>query len=472
MIKYFLAVVLSLHCACAHAENHPNVLWIYLEDVSGWLSCYGETLIETPNFDRLAARGIRFDRFYTPAGVCSATRSATIVGAMQTSFGIHNHRSGRPDFRGQTMGAAFDDIRLPAGVEPLPVLMKKAGYFTFNQSGKDDYNFKWSAEDFYSPNSKTNLWRNRKDGQPFFGQVQLRGGKLGKRAKAIINPATVPVPPYYPDIPEVRQEIAHHYDCLLKTDQEIGNLLDQLEKDGLTDSTYIFCFSDHGYKLHRHKQFLYEGGIRMPLLVAGPGIKPGQVRDDLVSGIDIAPASLAAAGISIPSFMEGRNFLAKDYAPREYLVAARDRCDYSIEKIRAIVTPRFKYLRNYLTDRPFMQPSYKDPWPVSIRFREMMANNEMNETQLIFFGPEKPSEELYDLENDPHEIHNLADDPAFQKDLKQHQQFLNNWIEDTGDQGQTTESDAGLLAALKRWGDKCVNPEYDRVRSQLKKLKE
>ena len=471
MIKYFLAVVLSLHCACAYAESRPNVLWIYLEDVSGWLSCYGETLIETPNFDRLAARGIRFDRFYTPAGVCSATRSATIVGAMQTSFGIHNHRSGRPDFRGQTMGAAFDDIRLPAGVEPLPVLMKKAGYFTFNQSGKDDYNFKWSADDFYSPNSKTNLWRNRKDGQPFFGQVQLRGGKLGKRAKAVIDPSTVPVPPYYPDIPEVREEIAHHYDCLLKTDQEIGDLLDQLEKDGLTDSTYIFCFSDHGYKLHRHKQFLYEGGIRMPLLVAGPGIKSGQVRDDLVSGIDIAPASLAAAGLSIPSFMEGRDFLAKDYTPREYLVAARDRCDYSIEKIRAIVTPRFKYLRNYLTDRPFMQPSYKDPWPVSIRFREMMANNEMNETQLIFFGPEKPPEELYDLENDPHEIHNLAEDSAFQKELEEHRTMLKDWIAETGDQGQATESDAGLLAALKRWGDKCVNPEYDRVRSQLNESK-
>ena len=471
MIKYFLAVVLSLHCACAYAESRPNVLWIYLEDVSGWLSCYGETLIETPNFDRLAARGIRFDRFYTPAGVCSATRSATIVGAMQTSFGIHNHRSGRPDFRGQTMGAAFDDIRLPAGVEPLPVLMKKAGYFTFNQSGKDDYNFKWSAENFYSPNSKTNLWRNRKDGQPFFGQVQLKGGKLGKRAKAVIDPSTVPVPPYYPDIPEVREEIAHHYDCLLKTDQEIGNLLDQLEKDGLTDSTYIFCFNDHGYKLHRHKQFLYEGGIRMPLLVAGPDIKPGQVRDDLVSGIDIAPASLAATGLPIPSFMEGRDFLAKDYTPREYLVAARDRCDYSIEKIRAIVTPRFKYLRNYLTDRPFMQPSYKDPWPVSIRFREMMANNEMNETQLIFFGPEKPAEELYDLESDPHEIHNLAEDSAFQKELEKHRQLLKDWIAETGDQGQATESDAGLLAALKRWGDKCVNPEYDRVRSQLNESK-
>ena len=121
---------------------------------------------------------------------------------------------------------------------------------------------------------------------------------------------------------------------------------------------------------------------------------------------------------------KGEDFLAKDYAPREYLVAARDRCDYSIEKIRAIVTPRFKYLRNYLTDRPFMQPSYKDPWPVSIRFREMMANNEMNETQLIFFGPEKPPEELYDLENDPHEIHNLAEDSAFQKELEEHRQLL------------------------------------------------
>ena len=96
-------------------------------------------------------------------------------------------------------------------------------------------------------------------------------------------------------------------------------------------------------------------------------------------------------------------------------------CDYTIEKIRAIVSPRFKYLRNYLTDRPFMQPSYKDPWPVSIRFREMMAANEMNQTQLIFFGPSKQPEELYDLDNDPHEINNLANDPAFQKQLEHHQ---------------------------------------------------
>ena len=466
-MKHLFALVFCLCSLPVQSAERPNILWIYLEDVSGWFSCYGEKLIKTPNIDKLAARGIRFDRFYTPAGVCSATRSSIIVGAMQTTFGIHNHRSGRPTFRGQSMGKEFDDIRLPKGVEPLPVMMKKAGYFTFNQSGKDDYNFKWSQEELYSPNSKANLWRNRKPNQPVFGQIQLRGGKLGRRAPKKTDRAKVPVPPYYPDIPLVREEIAHHYDCLLKTDEQIGNILAELEKDGLTDSTLIFCFSEHGYKLHRHKQFLYEGGIQMPMIVAGPGIKAGQVRKDLISGIDIAPASLAAAGMKIPKHMEGADFLAKDYQPRKFIVAARDRCDYTIERIRAVVTPRYKYLRNYLTDRPFMQPSYKDPWPVSKAFRSMMAKGEMNKTQLIFFGPKKQPEELYDLANDPHEIHNLANDPKHQKALEQHRKLLADWIKETGDKGQQPESDAGLLATLKRWGDKCVNPEYNRVRSKL-----
>ena len=171
-ILALMICLLGVHAQAANPKQPTNILWIYLEDVSGWFSCYGEKLIETPNIDKLAERGIRFDRFYTPAGVCSATRSSIIVGAMQTTFGIHNHRSGRPDFRGQSMGKEFDDIRLPQGVEPLPVMMKHAGYFTFNQSGKDDYNFKWSPEELYSPNSKQNFWRNRKPGQPFFGQIQ------------------------------------------------------------------------------------------------------------------------------------------------------------------------------------------------------------------------------------------------------------------------------------------------------------
>ncbi len=479
---FVLACALSLSGAAACSEaigqqaGSPNILWIYLEDVSGWFGCYGETLIETPNIDALAARGTRFTRFYTPAGVCSATRSAVITGMMQTSFGAHNHRSSRATFRGQSMGPGYDANHLPAQVQTIPELFRRAGYYTFNEGGgKDDFNFVWEPDRLYDHRGKKwnfkgaqegTEWTGRKEGQPFFGQIQLAGGKLGSGVPHVVARDSVSVPPYYPDIPLVREEIAHHYDCLIETDRAVGEIVAALKRDQLLENTLIFLFSDHGYKLHRHKQFLYEGGIQMPLIVAGPGVSEGRVRDDLISGIDIGPASLAAAELTVPSVMEGRDFLAADYRPREFIVAARDRCDFTIERIRAIVTPRYKYLRNYLTDRPYMQPSYKDPWPVSKKFREMMAQGEMNPTQLIFFGPDKPAEELYDLESDPHEIHNLANDPAHRPELERHRQLLQQWIERTGDHGQVVESDAGLLAALKRWGDRCVNPEYDRVRSE------
>ncbi|MCA9178235.1 MAG: sulfatase [Planctomycetales bacterium] len=472
-----LAALLAAAASCAPAtsraaEGPPNVLWIFLEDVSGWFGCYGEKLIETPNIDRLAARGARFTRFYTPAGVCSATRSAIATGMMQTTIGAHNHRSCRASFRGKSMGE-YDRNVLPDAVVPLPIRMRKAGYWTFNEGGKDDYNFEWDPKEFYDF-VKNRGWgpaafvrgeclQDCPQDKPFFGQIQLGGGKLGARAKATVDPNAVPVPPYYPDVKEVRDEIAHHYDCLLETDRQVGQILKALQRQGRADNTLIFLFSDHGMKLHRHKQFLYEGGIQMPLIVVGPGMKPGQVRDDLVSGIDITAASLAAA-TALPADMEGRDFLADDYRPREFVVAARDRCDYTIEKIRAVVTPKYKYLRNYLTDRPYMQPTYKDEWDVSKKFREMMAKGEMNETQLIFFGEQRVPEELYDLENDPHEIHNLAADPAHRAALEQHRALLAKWIQETGDKGQQPESDLGLRCVLKRWGDKCVNPEYDRVR--------
>ncbi|MEM6691909.1 MAG: sulfatase-like hydrolase/transferase, partial [Planctomycetota bacterium] len=472
-----LATTVQAENASASNDSRPNVLRIYLEDVSGWFSCYGDSIIETPNIDDLAKSGIRFDRFYTPAGVCSATRSAIVTGMMQTSIGAHNHRSCRPVFRGKPMGE-FDENILPDSVVPLPIRLKQAGYWTFNEGGKDDYNFTFDEKEFYDFVRGKGGWAPRsflagdclegiKEGQPFFGQLQLGGGKLGKKTPKVIDRETVPVPPYYPDIPEVREEIAHHYDCLIKTDDQVGQVLAKLREIGELDNTLIFMFSDHGYKLHRHKQFLYEGGIQMPLVVAGPGIPAGEVRDDLISGIDITAASLAATGSDVPENMEGRDFLAEGYEPRDYLVAARDRCDYTIEKIRAVVTPRYKYLKNYLPERPFMQASYKDSWEVSKRFRELMAAGTLDAVQLQFFGDTKSPEELYDLEKDPHEIHNLAEDPQFADVLAQHRGYLAEWVSESGDQGQAPESDIGLLCTLKRWGDKCVAPDYDRVRPLL-----
>jgi arylsulfatase A-like enzyme len=474
-IAFLFFVTLS---ACLSASDRPNILWIYLEDVSGWFSCYGDKVIKTPHIDSLADGGIRFNRFYTSAGVCSAMRSGTILGMMQTTVGAHQHRSCRASFRGKSMGE-YDKNVLPKGVQLVPKIFRDAGYYTFNEgSGKDDFNFEFDRDEIYDHHSggwnfkgakNGSEWTGRPEGKPFFGQIQISGGKSGGRAKKVIPLDKVPVPPYYPDVPEVRKEIAHHYDCLLFTDDQVGQIIAALKRDGLYDNTVIFLISDHGYKLHRHKQMLYEGGINMPCIVSGPGIKGGKVRDDLINSIDIAPASLAAAGLPIPPKMEGQDFLAKGYKPKKYTISARDRCDYTIEKIRAVITPRFKYLRNYTDDRPFMQPTYKDGWEVTKKFRQMMAAGEMNEVQMIFFDPDgKEPEELYDLSKDPHEINNLAKDPKYAKHLKQHRAYLAEWIKKTGDKGQQPESDIGLLCALKRWGNNCVNPEYDRVRHLLK----
>jgi len=466
-------ISLAFSLSCARASDKPNILWIYLEDVSGWFSCYGDKVVETPNIDALAKSGIRYDRFYTPSGVCSTTRSAIITGMMQTSIGAHEHRSCRSEFRGKQMGE-YDRNDLPEGVRPLPHILHDVGYWTFNDGGKDDYNFTFDINELYDAGPEkgwgperfvngTSL-KGRGEGQPFFGQIQLGGGKLGRKPKKITDRSQVPVPPYYPDIPEVREEIAHHYDCLLTTDQQVGQIIAALKASGDYDNTLIFLFSDHGYKLHRHKQFLYEGGINMPLIVAGPGIDAGQESDELVSGIDISAATIAAADLPLPDKLEGLDFLDPDHTPRSFIVSCRDRCDYTIEEIRAIVTPQFKYLRNHMTDVGFMQASYKDGWPVTKAFRKMMANGEMNDAQKVFFRDDKDPEELYDLTNDPHEIHNLATDPKFATELQRHRDLLDGWIKETGDKGIGRESDIGLLATMKRWGNHCVHPDYDHVR--------
>jgi len=460
----------------ASAKAKPNVLWIFLEDVSGWFGCYGDTFIKTPNIDALAKSGKKYDRFYTTAGVCSAMRSGIVTGMYQTSIGAHNHRSCRSNFRGKGMGK-FDENIL--SIKTIPEIMRAAGYWTFNEGGKDDYNFTFDANKLYNYLPKKrgwgpadlvagNCWKGKKKDQPFFGQVQLGGGKLGRRADKVVDRSKVPVPPYYPDTALVREEIGHHYDCLLKTDEQVGQVIAALKRDGHYENTLILLFSDHGYKLHRHKQYLYEGGIHMPLIVVGPGIKGGQVTQELVSSIDVSAATVAASGTPVPDYMEGQDFLSSDHTPRSYVISARDRCDYTIEHIRAVVTPQYKYLRNYLTDRPFMQPSYKDPWPVSKEFRRLMAEGKMNKTQLIFFGDKKEPEELYDLAKDPHEIKNLAKDPKYKKEIAKHRKILAQWIKETGDKGAKPESDIGLLSTLKRWGSKCVNPEYDKVRHLLK----
>lgn len=450
------------------SQGQKNILWVYLEDTNAWMSCYGDNLVNTPNIDALAARGVRFDRAYMPSAVCTPTRSALITGCYQTSIGAHEHYSSFSRWRDNIME---DWQPNHLGVRTLPEIFKAAGYYTFNE-GKNHYNFVFSDEDLYDRKGDWHFkgakngseWSGRKEDQPFFGQIQMWGGKYNNPPKKV-NREDVTVPPYYPDHPVFREEIANHYDTICQMDKMLGEIIEGLKKDGLYDNTVIFFFSDHGCRLPRSKQFLYEGGIRVPLLVAGPGIPKGQVRTDLISGLDISGATLALAGIHIPDHMHGKDLFAEDFH-REYVVSARDRCDFTIDRIRSVTSKRYKYIRNFMTDKPYMQPQYRDDWETFKVIKQLYKEGKLDEIQSRFVGDERPAEEFYDLENDPHEINNLLHSPDREHamQLAKHRDVLYRWILETDDKGRFPETDASLKAVVDRWGDKAVNKEYKRVR--------
>ena len=474
MRSLFLSLLFSLLLLgsdSASGVEKPNIVWIFVEDMNGWYGCYGDDTVPTPHIDGLAERGLRFDRAYMPAGVCSATRSAIALGAMQTSLGVHNHRSSRARVPEEV-------IPLPKEVKTVYEVMRNAGYYVCSSEGKNDFNFLFDLEDLYNDLSGKmgphTGWRGAPKGKPFFAQIQLKGGKNSGQFQgapkkkgeqgAHTDPDQMKVAPYYPDHPVMRREYAHHYDTIRQTDDEVGVILDALESDGLLENTVVFYWTDHGMRLPRHKQWLYEGGIQVPLVVAGPGVDSGSSRDDLVSGIDITVTTLALAGVEKPGWMEGRDFFAETHEPREFVISARDRCDYTIERVRAVTTDRFKYLRNFLTDRPFMQPQYRDGRDYVEVPRKLFQEGKLDKVQSFMWAEERVGEEFYDLENDPHEIHNLAEDPEFAEELERHRAILAQWMKDTDDQGQYPESVDSLRGVLKQWDAKAVNPEYDKAR--------
>ncbi len=452
-------------------KDNPNILWVLLEDTNPWMSCYGDQLIHTPNIDELASNGVRFDRAYMTAGVCSPARSALMTGMYQTTIGAHQHYSSYRVWRDIEMDV-WDPIHI--GVKTLPEIFKAAGYYTFNE-GKTHYNFVFSDETLYDRISTGNSfkgardgaeWSGRKEGQPFFGQIQLLGDKFG-RPPVVVTPEQVTVPPYYPDHQIYRESIAHHYNTILKMDEILGEIIYRLKEDGLYENTVIFFFSDHGMHLPRHKQFLYEGGIKVPLVIAGPGVPIGQVRKDLVSGIDVTATSLELAGIPTPGNMQGINMFSDKFS-REYVIAARDRCDFTIDRIRTVVTNRYKYIRNFMTDRPYLQPQFRDSHDYMKVLKELYHDGKLSEVQSHFVGPDRPAEELYDLLLDPHETNNLVHSYEYEHtmELARHRDILYKWIIETDDKGRFPESDEGLKAAIRRWGERAVNKEYQRVRKE------
>jgi arylsulfatase A-like enzyme len=452
-----------------HTSKRPNILWIYVEDMNDWMGAFGDNTVPTPNIDKLAGEGVRFDQVIMPAPVCSAVRSAIITGDMQTTLGTHNHRSSRFD---------YNQITLPEGHKTLPELFQDNGYETFN-IGKDDYNFSYDRKQLYSlhPGPKVGHQGTQDgpdfdwgktlatSGKPFFGQIQLRGGKYKMKKPPIkVDRASVTLPPYYNDQPLTRDAWARHYENIHITDLDVGKIMAELKDNGLLENTVVFFFTDHGMGLLRHKQFLYDGGLQVPLVVSWQAGNDklraqGAERKEQIRGLDIGGSSLGLAGIDIPSYMTTENFFAADYQAQPWIISARDRCDYTFETIRSVRTEAFKYIRNYHPERPYMQPQYRDKWPLVKEYKKAYASGQFNEVESLLMANVKPAEELYDLKNDPHEVNNLATTPAYTNQLISMRDILNNWVKETGDKGQTPESDAGIREVLEFYKNKCQSPE-------------
>ncbi len=418
----------------------PNILWIVMDDVGVEMPCYGEKAIQTPNIDRLAREGTKFTRAFLTSPVCSTARSSMITGMYQTTIGANNHVSGR----------GLRRIELPAGVEPVPAIFQRAGYHTCNGDypvkpkaiGKTDYNFEWDRK-MYDGND----WAGRMQGQPFFAQIQLRGGKnrndngrwyrdvAPKELGTLTQPEDVTLPPYYPRDPLLLADWAEYLDSIRFTDKQVGEILQRLELEGILDQTLIILMGDNGISHARGKQFLYDEGIRTPFIVRGPGIARGAIRTDLIEHIDMAATSLAWVGIKVPEWMQGRDVFSPDYRKRDAVFAARDRCGETVDRIRSVRTEKFKYIRNFHPTRPLLQPSnYKDTKPIIIRLRELHSAGKLNAQQNeLLFAPSRPPEELYDVQQDPFETVNLADKLQYAATLGKLRARLDQWSRDTSD---------------------------------------
>jgi len=427
--------------ARASAPARPNILWLIAEDLSPDLGCYGNRAVQTPNLDRLAREGMRFTNAFVTGPVCSASRSAIATGMYQTTIGAHNHRSHRDD-----------GYRLPQGVEPFTRYLQRAGYHTSNVikaapgvrgTGKTDFNF--VTEDIFDGKD----WAERRKGQPFYAQVNFSETHRPFRRcpERPVDPARVEVPPCYPDHPWVRKDWAMYLETLQNLDAKVGRVLARLEQEGLAEDTIVFFFGDHGRPMPRDKQFLYDGGIRIPLLIRIPekyrpaGYQPGGVSDALVSAIDITATTLRLAGVEPPAHMEGRPFFGPGVQPREFIIAARDRCDETVDRIRCVRTRRFKYIRNFFPERPYTQQNvYKDVNYVTLAvMRQLQEAGKLTGPPAAFLAPRRPPEELYDLAADPHETRNLAEDPKYRRTLEEMRAILDRWIRETGDHGQHPE---------------------------------
>lgn len=450
--------------------ERPNILFLVAEDMSDRVGAFGDPLAQTPNIDRLAAKGVRFPNTFTTAGVCSPSRAGLILGMNQISTGTqHMRTSNRPNGGYQSVP--------PAEVKAFPELLRAAGYYTFN-TAKEDYQFSGAMPGsgpftIWDAFNDSQLWRNRRNDQPFFGMMNFMETHetglftpLGNKPNSLthfamqlirpamvmatngeeVDPSDVKLPPYYPDTPVVRADIARFYSNINAMDKVVGDVLDRLEKDGLASSTIVIWTTDHGDCLPRAKRDLYDSGIKVPMVIYWPeayrpkNMKPGTVDNRLVSFVDLAPTFLGIAKASKPDYLQGFD-IENDTMPRSYVYAARDRIDEIDDRQRAVRDHRFKYIRSWYPEQAEgFHLAFRDNLEIMREMWRLKAEGKLNADQLKWF--EAPGEErLYDIQNDPFELHDLSNDTVYSSDLKHMRNALDEWLQNIGDWSDVPEDE-------------------------------
>ncbi|BFM18121.1 sulfatase-like hydrolase/transferase [Maricurvus nonylphenolicus] len=458
---------------CVVAEDgdlvRPNILLLVAEDMSSRVGAFGDPVAITPNLDRLAQAGVRYTNVFTTAGVCAPSRAALITGVSQIAIGAqHMRTSSYP-------GPAYRSVP-PAEVKAFPELLRREGYYTYTDK-KLDYQFSGSGSSsgpftVWNDEGFGTHWRNREGEQPFFGMINfivthesglfpewhfpksaahLMLGLLHSYYRwgeeLVVKPEDVLLPPYYPDTPVVRKDIARHYNNIHLMDKQVGEILQVLDEDGLADNTIVIWTTDHGDGLPRAKRELFDSGIKVPLIIRWPErylpayVKAGSMDQRLVSFQDLAPTILKLAGVDVPAFMTGNIFAGEALSeePR-YIYAARDRLDEAEDRQRAIRDKQFKYIRNYHAGTPgAMHLAFRDNLDIMQELWRLQTAGELTAEQEKWFTL-RPEEELYDIQSDPHELNNLADTPGYVDELVRLRAALDQWLAKTELQADMPES--------------------------------
>ncbi len=431
--------------------NQPNIIWLVAEDQSPeWFPMYGDQVIALPNLEALAKDGVVFDNAYSPVPVCAPARSAIITGLYPTTLGTHNMRTynayatqNQPE-----IGIPSYSPIVPDGVKMFTEYLRREGYYCTN-GPKEDYNFK-KLKSAWDESSKDAHWRKRSTGQPFFSVFNFgvcHESQIWNRGKdsLFVDPSQLLVPPYFPDTEIIRHDLAVNYSNLKRLDDQIGSIIDQLKEDGLYENSIIFFYGDHGGPFPRHKRALYETGTQVPMVIKFPKYENAGKRDArLLSFIDLAPTVLSMADIEPPKVMQGiAQFGKYEVAQKpKYVFHSSDRFDELYDRLRAVRSHRFKYIKNFDPSLPNAIPvAYREQMPMMQELRKLYASGSLNAVQSHWFTAPKPEEELYDLKNDPYELINLADRPELQDTLLHLRTVLNDWIRETNDLGQIPEKE-------------------------------